>query len=86
MIDPSNKQPFCFSPSPETLKLLQNTTAEERLQWLEEANQFVRDFVSPDKIERWQRYLQQQESLRKSEQHLRGRIMPIKLTIFSDYI
>ena len=32
---------------------IHETTAEERLTWLEEANEFVRAFVSPEKRERW---------------------------------
>ena len=47
------KKPFVFRPSDEALKAFRNTTAEERLTWLEEASRFVADFVPPQKLERW---------------------------------
>jgi hypothetical protein len=49
------KKPFAFRPSTETLKLFKDASAEEKLNWLEEANQFVNDFVSPQKLERWKK-------------------------------
>ena len=52
--EPGNK-PFAFHPSQETLKQFKNASPEEKLNWLEEANQFVHDFVSPQKLERWKK-------------------------------
>ncbi len=49
----SGKEPFVFRPSTEALRALRNTTAEERLAWLEEARRFVADFVPPKKLEKW---------------------------------
>lgn len=47
------KKPFAFHPSIEALRAFKNTTTEERLNWLEEANRFVADFVPPKKREKW---------------------------------
>jgi hypothetical protein len=49
------KKPFAFRPSPEALKEVKNASAEAKLNWLEEANRFVHDFVSPQKLERWKK-------------------------------
>ena len=49
------KKPFAFRPSPDALRQFRNTTAEAKLNWLEEASRFVNDFVSPAKQERWKR-------------------------------
>jgi len=49
------KKPFIFRPSQETLKQFKDASAEAKLNWLEEANQFVHDFVSPKKLERWKK-------------------------------
>ncbi|OGW40082.1 MAG: hypothetical protein A2X58_04485 [Nitrospirae bacterium GWC2_56_14] len=49
------KKPFVFLPSPETLRQFKDASPEEKLNWLEEANQFVNDFVSPEKLERWKK-------------------------------
>lgn len=50
-----SKKPFVFRPSPETLDHFKDAPPEAKLNWLEEANQFVRDFVSPEKLERWRK-------------------------------
>ena len=47
------KKPFVYRPSPEALRAFRNTTAEERLTWLEEASKFVADFVPRKKREQW---------------------------------
>lgn len=49
------KGPFAFRPSPEALRHFRNATPEAKLNWLEEANRFVNDFVSPEKQERWKK-------------------------------
>jgi len=47
------KRPFVFRPSQEALKQFKDASPEAKLNWLEEANRFVCDFVSPEKRERW---------------------------------
>ena len=47
------EKPFVFRPSTDTLNAFKDASAEDKLNWLEEANQFVRDFVSPEKLEMW---------------------------------
>jgi hypothetical protein len=49
------KKPFAFRPSPEALREFKNVSAEARLNWLEEANRFVHDFVPPQKLEKWKK-------------------------------
>jgi hypothetical protein len=51
---PRIKAPFCFRISKEKLKEFRNLSAETKLQWLEEANMFVNEFVSPEKLRRWE--------------------------------
>jgi hypothetical protein len=46
---------FAFRPSKETLKQFKDASAEAKLNWLEEANRFVNDFVSSQKQERWKK-------------------------------
>ena len=46
---------FVFRPSPEALKLSKNASAEEKLNWLEDAAEFVKDFVPPEKLQKWQK-------------------------------
>ena len=49
------KKPFAFRISPEALKQFKDAPAEAKLDWLEEANRFVNDFVPPEKLERWKK-------------------------------
>ena len=49
------KKPFAFRPSMDALRQFRNATPEAKLNWLEEANRFVNDFVSPSKLERWKK-------------------------------
>ncbi len=53
------KKPFAFRPSLEALREFKNVSAEARLDWLEEANRFVNDFVPPQKLERWKKISRQ---------------------------
>jgi len=46
---------FAFHPSPESLKQFKNATAEAKLNWLEDAAQFVKDFVPREKLQKWMR-------------------------------
>jgi hypothetical protein len=50
------RKPFVFHPSPEALRHFRNASAEEKLNWLEEARRFVLDFVAPDKREKWEKF------------------------------
>lgn len=49
------KKPFAFRLSHEALKEFKDAPAEAKLNWLEEARQFVVDFVSPQKLEKWKK-------------------------------
>ena len=51
------KKPFAFRPSQEALKQFKDASPEAKLNWLEEANRFVNDFVSPKKLERWKKFI-----------------------------
>jgi hypothetical protein len=53
---PKIKAPFSFRLSKEKLKEFQGLSAEAKLQWLEEANSFVNEFVSPEKLRRWEEF------------------------------
>jgi len=53
---PKIKTPFSFRLSKEKLKEFQGISAEAKLQWLEEANSFVNEFVSPEKLRRWEEF------------------------------
>ena len=48
-------QPYSFSPSLELLKEMRGLTAAEKLQRLEEANEFVAAFFTPQALGRWKR-------------------------------
>jgi len=52
---PPGPKPFAFRLREDTLKACRDMSAEDKLRWLEEANQFVRQFVPPDRLERWER-------------------------------
>jgi len=49
------KKPFVFRPSTESIQQFKDASPEAKLNWLEEANKFVNDFVSPSKRERWKK-------------------------------
>jgi hypothetical protein len=49
------KTPFVFRPSQEALRHFKDAPPEAKLDWLEEANRFVNDFVAPSKLERWKK-------------------------------
>ena len=49
------KKQFALRPSKEALKQFKDASPEAKLNWLEEANRFVNDFVSPQKLERWKK-------------------------------
>lgn len=49
------KDPSAFRPSLEALMQFKDASPEAKLNWLEDANRFVNDFVSPEKLERWKK-------------------------------
>ena len=49
------KKPLFFRPLTETLRQFKDASPEAKLNWLEEANRFVNDFVPPQKLERWKK-------------------------------
>ena len=49
------KRPFVFRPSQEALGQFKDASPEAKLNWLEEANRFVNEFVTPEKLERWKK-------------------------------
>jgi hypothetical protein len=52
------KWEFAYKFSQEKLDECKNLTLEQRLKWLEEANDFIRTFVPKEKIIRWQKIKQ----------------------------
>jgi len=51
------RTPFVHSLSKEKLAEFRGVSAEAKLQWLEDANRFVRQFVSARKQARWRRFV-----------------------------
>ncbi len=54
---PETKAPFSFRLSIEKLREFQGISAEAKLQWLEDANSFVNEFVSPEKRRKWEEFI-----------------------------
>ena len=52
---------FAFRISRERLKEFRNFSAEDKLDWLEEANKFVNDFVPESKLARWRKLFLRQK-------------------------
>lgn len=50
-----SRKPYSFKPSIEHLREMKYLSPKEKLDWLEEANQFVAAFVPADKFERWRK-------------------------------
>lgn len=46
---------FVHRLTPEALKHFKNASAEAKLNWLEDAVQFVNDFVPREKLQKWMR-------------------------------
>ena len=53
------KNPFVFRVSQEALRDFKDASAEAGLNWLEEANRFVADFVPPQELEKWKKISKQ---------------------------
>jgi hypothetical protein len=58
---PETKTPFSFRLSKEKLREFQGLSAEAKLQWLEDANSFVNEFVSPEKRRKWEEFIKSGE-------------------------
>jgi hypothetical protein len=56
-INLEKKEPFSFRLSKEKLREFQGLSAEAKLQWLEDANRFVNEFVSPEKRRKWEEFI-----------------------------
>jgi hypothetical protein len=54
-VNEKTEKPFVFRPSPEALKHFKNASAEAKLNWLEDAAQFVKDFFPQEKLQKWKR-------------------------------
>lgn len=57
-----SKKAFAFRISKDKLNRYRNISAAEKLDWLEEANRFVADFVSEEKLKRWRDFLETKDS------------------------
>lgn len=61
---PEKKKAFAFRLSKEKIREFRKLSAEEKLDWLEEANKFVADFVPEEKIRRWRKFIDSQGSIK----------------------
>ncbi len=52
------KEAFAFRLSGEKIRAFRDLSAEEKLDWLEEANRFVQDFVPEEKRKRWKKFIE----------------------------
>jgi len=50
-----NKFEYSFTPSKEYIRETHDMSPEAKMQWLEEANRFVREVVPKKKIEKWRK-------------------------------
>lgn len=55
------RKPYVFRPNIERLRELKDLSPKEKLDWLEEANQFVAAFVPPETIEKWSKITSAQQ-------------------------
>lgn len=53
----TKSEPFVHRLSKENLLQFKDASAEAKLQWLEEAQTFIRQFVGARKLERWQAFV-----------------------------
>ena len=56
---PNSKQKgkgFSYKPSKEYLAASKGLSPEEKLQWLEDANEFVNNFLSHEKLTLWKKF------------------------------
>ncbi|MEW6675214.1 MAG: hypothetical protein AB1348_04265 [Nitrospirota bacterium] len=57
---PKKEIMFSFRLSKEKLRECLGLSAEAKLEWLEEANKFVNEFVPPEKRKKWEKFIKQQ--------------------------
>lgn len=50
------KKGFSYKPSKENLEAFKGLSPEEKLQWLEDANEFVNSFLSEEKLALWKKF------------------------------
>jgi hypothetical protein len=50
------KNTYAFRLSQEKIKAFRGSSAEERLNWLDEANNFIAEFVPEEKLRRWRKF------------------------------
>jgi len=55
---------FAFRLSKEKLEEFRGLSAEEKLNWLEDANKFVADFVPEEKRRRWKEFVDGQGNVK----------------------
>lgn len=51
------KRDYAFRISKESLIAFSKLSAEEKLNWLEEANKFIEDLVPEEKLMRWEKFI-----------------------------
>jgi len=51
---------FAFRPGKKQMERFINLTPEEKLEWLQEINDFINAFVTEQKRKRWERYCKDQ--------------------------
>lgn len=66
------RREFESNVSRDQLELSSKATMEQRLQWLEEMQNFIYAAVPVDKIKRWQEYKQQRHQTRDSKPQTRN--------------
>lgn len=62
--DQEKKSAFAFRLSKEKLEAFRGLSAEEKLNWLDDANKFVADFVPEEKRRRWKEFVDRQGSVK----------------------
>ncbi|MBI4007025.1 MAG: hypothetical protein HY354_00840 [Planctomycetes bacterium] len=58
--DKPGKKGFSYKPSKENLEAFKGLSPEEKLQWLEDANEFVNAFLSKEKRALWKKFCNNQ--------------------------
>jgi len=48
---------YSFRPSIELMRELKDLTAKDKIQWLDETNEFISKFLSAADIERWKKVI-----------------------------
>ena len=56
---PKKKEQYCYRLSKEKLREFLSFSAEAKLEWLEEANRFINEFLPSEKRKRWEEFIRQ---------------------------